>query len=183
MPGGWDFPIEGLGRANGMPVTGVDLSNGPNKGTLYVNWIDARNGDLDVFVMSSRNGGDTWTAPVRVNDDPVKNGKEQFFTWMSVDPADGSINVIFYDRRDTTGTQTRLTLARSIDGGRTFVNHKIDLPPFNATRRAFFGDYGSISAYHGHVVPVFMHFLNNDGDLAISVALFRFKLGTQEILR
>src|SRR4029078_10627162 len=29
IPGGWDFEIEGLGRANGMPVTGVDLSNGP----------------------------------------------------------------------------------------------------------------------------------------------------------
>jgi hypothetical protein len=49
-----------------MPVTGVDLSNGPNKGTLYVNWIDARNGDQDVFVMSSRDGGDTWSAPRRV---------------------------------------------------------------------------------------------------------------------
>jgi hypothetical protein len=76
-----------------------------------------------------------------------------------------------------------VTLARSVDGGRTFVNHKIDLSPFNATRRAFFGDYGSISAYQGRVVPVFMHFLNNDGDLAISVALFRFKLGTQELMK
>src|SRR3989441_12080013 len=38
MPGGWDFSMEGLDRANGMPVTGVDFSNGKNKGTLYVNW-------------------------------------------------------------------------------------------------------------------------------------------------
>jgi len=182
IPGGWDFGIEGLTRANGMPVTGVDLSNGPNKGTLYVNWIDARNGDPDVFVMSSRNGGDTWTAPVRVNDDAIKNGKAQFFTWMAIDPADGSINVIFYDRRDGTGTQTRMTLARSVDGGRTFVNHKIDLPQFNANERAFFGDYSSISAFGGRVVPAFMHYGNN-GKLAISVALFRFKLGTQEIVK
>src|SRR5215203_1304604 len=116
IPGGWDFEIEGLGRANGMPVTGVDLSNGPNRGTLYVNWIDARNGDPDVFVMSSKNGGDTWTSPVRVNDDAIKNGKVQFFTWMAVDPVDGSVNVFFYDRRDGQGTQTRLTMARSVDG-------------------------------------------------------------------
>ena len=182
MPGGWDFDVEGLSRANGMPVTGVDLSNGPNKGTLYVNWIDARNGDPDVFVMSSRNGGDTWSAPVRVNDDPVKNGKVQFFTWMSVDPGDGSINILFYDRRDMQGTQTRLTLARSVDGGRSFVNHKIDLPAFTADTRAFFGDYGSVSAYHGRVVPAFMHVLDA-GNLAISVALFRFKPGTQELIK
>lgn len=182
MPGGWDFSVEGLDRANGMPVTGVDLSNGPNKGTLYVNWIDERNGDQDVFVMSSRDGGDTWSAPVRVNDDPVKNGKVQFFTWMAIDPADGSVNVIFYDRRDGKATETHLTLARSVDGGKTFVNHKVDLPAFSANPRMFFGDYSSISAYDGRVVPVFMHFLN-DGKLAVSVALYRFKPGTQEMMR
>lgn len=182
MPGGWDFSVEGLTRANGMPVTGVDLSNGPNKGTLYVNWIDARNGDLDVFVMSSRDGGDTWSTPVRVNDDPVRNGKTQFFTWMSVDPIDGAINVIFYDRRDTTGTKTRLTLARSIDGGKSFVNHPIDLAPFAVNSTVFFGDYGGISAHGGLVVPAFMHFVN-DSSLAVSVALFRFKPGTQELLK
>lgn len=182
MPGGWDFDIDGLGRANGMPVTGVDLSSGPNRGTLYVNWIDERNGDPDVFVMSSRDSGATWSTPMRVNDDPLKNGKVQFFTWMAVDPGDGSVNIVFYDRRDTPGTQTRLTLARSVDGGRTFMNHKIELPPFSANTRTFFGDYSSIAAYHGRVVPAFMHFLN-DGNLAISVALFRFKPGTQELLK
>jgi hypothetical protein len=112
----------------------------------------------------------------------LKNGKVQFFTWMAVDPADGSVNIIFYDRRDTSGTQTRLTLARSVDGGRTFVNHKVDLPPFAANPRTFFGDYSSISAYQGRVVPAFMHFVD-DGRLAISVALFRFKPGTQELLK
>jgi hypothetical protein len=182
IPGGWDFDVEGLGRANGMPVTGVDLSNGRNRGRLYVNWIDARNGDADVFVMSSGNGGGTWSSPVRVNDDPVKNGKVQFFTWMAVDPVDGSINVVFYDRRDASGTQTGLTLARSIDGGQTFVNHKIDLPAFQANSRTFFGDYSSISAYGGRVVPAFMHFVN-DGNLALSVALFRFRPGTQELVK
>lgn len=178
MPGGWDFPMPGLDRANGMPVTGVDLSAGPHKGTLYVNWIDERNGDLDVFVASSPDGGVTWSAPVRVNDDPLKNGKAQFFTWMAIDPVDGSVNTVFYDRRDTQGTLTRLTLARSTDGGRTFVNHKIDLEPFACNEKVFFGDYSSIAAYGGRVVPMFMHFVD-DNNLAISVALFNFKPGTQ----
>lgn len=182
FPGGWDFSVEGLDRANGMPVTGVDLSDGPNKGTLYVNWIDARNGDPDVFVMSSKDAGETWSAPVRVNDDPVKNGKTQFFTWMSIDPVDGSLNLVFYDRRDTNGAKTELVLARSIDGGRTFVNHKINLPEFEANSQVFFGDYTGISAYNGRVVPVFMHFVSKN-KLAVSVALFQFKPGTQEIVQ
>jgi hypothetical protein len=179
MPGGWDFSVDGLDRANGMAVTGVDLSTGANKGTLYVNWIDARNGDPDVFVASSHDTGETWSTPVRVNDDPVRNGKAQFFTWMSVDPADGSVNVVFYDRRDTEGALTKVMLARSVDGGRTFVNHKIDQPAFACDAKVFFGDYTGISAYDGRVIPVFMHF-TEDKKLAVSVALFRFKLGTQD---
>ena len=132
--------------------------------------------------MSSRDGGETWSSPVRVNDDPIKNGKVQFFTWMAIDPVDGSINTIFYDRRDTQGTQTRLTLARSVDGGKSFVNHRIDVAPFPVNSNVFFGDYGGISAYDGRVVPVFMHFVS-DSSLAVSVALFRFKPGTQELLK
>src|SRR4026208_1199402 len=125
IPGGWDFSVQGLERANGMPNTAVDLSNGPNKGTLYVNWIDNRNGDLDVFVMSSHDRGESWSQPVRVNDDKLKNGKEQFFTWMSVDPVDGAVNVVFYDRRDTSGALTGLTLVRRGDGGQTFGHRQI----------------------------------------------------------
>lgn len=179
MPGGWDFPMPGLDRANGMPVTGVDLSAGPRRGTLYVNWVDERNGDLDVFVASSSDGGETWSAPVRVNDDPVKNGKSQFFTWMAVDPVDGSVNTVFYDRRDTEGTLTRLTMARSTDGGRTFVNHKIDQEPFACNDKVFFGDYSGIAAYGGRVTPIYMHF-TDETKLAVSVALFHFKPGTQQ---
>jgi hypothetical protein len=181
IPGGWDFPMPGLDRANGMPITGVDLSNGPRKGTLYVNWTDERNGDQDVFVTSSSDGGETWSAPVRVNDDAVKNGKAQFFTWMAVDPVDGSVNTVFYDRRDTEGTLTRLMMARSVDGGRSFVNHKINLEPFSCNEAVFFGDYSGIAAYGGRVVPIFMHF-TDVRRLAVSVALFKFKPGTQQTI-
>jgi hypothetical protein len=179
MPGGWDFPVAGLDRANGMPLTGVDLSAGPNRGTLYLNWIDARDGDPDVFLAASRDGGETWSAPVRVNDDPAGNGKAQFFTWMAVDPADGAVNVAFYDRRDTQGTLTALTLARSTDGGRTFVNYRVEQEPFACDEKVFFGDYLGVAAQGGRVVAMYMHFVGGN-DLAVSAALFRFKPGTQE---
>jgi len=55
QPGGWDFTIPGIYRANGMPVTCCDLSNGPNRGTIYINWSDQRNGtdDTDVWLVKS----------------------------------------------------------------------------------------------------------------------------------
>src|SRR5207249_8203130 len=108
---------------------------------IYVNRIDTRFGDPDVFVAHSRDQGATWSEPVRVNDDPKGNGKAQLFTWMAVDPADGSVNVIFFDRRNTTDHRMGLTLARSVDGGRTFVNHPVNQEPFAVDGSVFFGDY------------------------------------------
>ena len=178
-PGGWDIEIPGIERSNGMPVTKVDTSNGLNRGTIYVNWVDARNGDHDVFLMASRDGGNTWSEAIRVNDDKLKNGKDQFFTWLAVDPIDGSINIVFYDRRDLTGTKTGVILARSIDGGKTFINHKINLAPFACEKSVFFGDYNGIDAYGGRVVPIFTHFIGKQ-ELAVSVAIFDFKPGSQE---
>jgi len=177
--GGWDFPIKGIDRANGMPVTAVDHSNSNYRGSIYVNWVDRRNGDPDVFLKYSRDGGKSWSKAVRVNDDKTGNGKDQFFTWMAVDPVDGSINIIFYDRRNTRDDKTALTLARSIDGGQTFKNYKVDLTPFGTSASVFFGDYSGISAYNGHVIPVFTHFTGTH-KLAVSVALFHFQPGTMK---
>lgn len=178
-PGAWDFNVKGIGRCNGLPMTGVDLSDGPNRGTLYVNWADLRNGDPDVFLMRSSDGGVTWTQPLRVNDDKVGNGKEQFFTWMAVDPVDGAVNIAFFDRRDSSDTKTRVTLARSVDGGKTFVNHKINQEPFACNLGPFFGDYLGIDAHAGRVVTLFQHF-TSPKTTAISAAVFDFKAGTQE---
>jgi hypothetical protein len=176
MPGGWDLPVAGLERHNGMPVTGVDISDGPHRGTLYVNWIDERNGDTDVFVGASRDGGHSWSAPVRVNDDP--KGRAQMFTWMAVDPVDGAINVVFHDRRNQTGTVTGVTLARSVDGGKTFANLPLPIPAFDCcTRSAFFCDYNGIDAYGGRVVAAFP-VLTVNGQQKVQAAVARFHPGT-----
>ena len=176
MPGGWDQPVAGLERHNGMPVTGVDLSNGPNRGTIYLNWIDERGGDLDVFVSASRDGGRTWPAPVRVNDDP--KGSTQMFTWMAVDPVDGALNLVFHDRRNQKGTVTGVTLARSVDGGKTFVNLPLPIPAFDCcARTAFFGDYNGIDAYGGRVIAAFP-VLTANGQQKVQAAVARFHSGT-----
>lgn len=177
--GGWDFDIDGISRCNGMPITAVDLSRSEFRGTLYVNWVDLRNGDADVFLTYSRDSGRTFAAPVRVNDDTVGNGRPQFFSWMAVDPVDGAVNIVFYDRRKGEGTETGLTLARSIDGGKTFVNYEIDLK-FSCNKEIFFGDYIGIDAYGGRVVTAFMHFVEPNR-LAISSVVFDFEPATQKL--
>jgi hypothetical protein len=149
MPTGWDYSIPGIYRANGLPVTVCDLSGGPHHGTIYVNWTDQRNGpdDTDVWLSKSTDGGNTWSPPARVNDDPP--GKHQFFTWMTVDQTTGYLYFVFYDRRDHEGLGTDVYLAVSADGGQTFVNQKISETPFVPNPDIFFGDYTNITAHAG----------------------------------
>ncbi|MGH9607262.1 MAG: sialidase family protein [Terracidiphilus sp.] len=145
------FAIEGMGRANGFPQIAVDARGGRHGGPIYVTWSDYRNGDIDVWLIVSRNHGRTWSAPIRVNNDPVHDGADQFFQWLAVDPVTGDVYVDFYDRRaDPKDRMTTVTLARSTDQGKTFANYAWTTKPFN-TAGVFMGDYSALTAWDGRV--------------------------------
>ena len=181
LVGGWDMEIDGIGRANGMPVTMVDHSEGPHRGRIYIAWADGRNGaeDIDVFVTCSDDKGETWSAAVRVNDDDP--GAQQFFPWMAVDPVTGEVHVVFYDRRqshadhpsrgDLRRRDTDVYVASSSDGGETWTNALISEEPFRPGGKGiFFGDYNNISAYDGMVRPIWTR--EDRGILSIWTAIF-----------
>lgn len=167
--GGWAQEIPDVGRANGMPVTIVDNSDSPYKGTIYVNFTDQRNGatNTDVFLIKSRDKGKTWSDVIKVNKDNTKT--HQFFTWMSVDPKTGFIYIVYYDRSKYTDSQTDVVLAISKDAGATFKNYTISESPFVPSNKIFFGDYNNISAYDGRVRPIWTRY--EDGMLSIWTAL------------
>jgi Neuraminidase (sialidase) len=141
------FAIDTLDRANGFPQIAIDQKSK----RMYVTWSDYRNGDIDIFLSSSDDGGKHWSSPIRVNNDPVHNGAEQFFQWLAVDPVDSSLNVVFYDRRgDPQNRKQIVVLARSTDGGRAFNNYAWTDGAFEAGG-VFFGDYSGLAAYGGRV--------------------------------
>jgi hypothetical protein len=171
QPGGWDFDIPGILRANGFPVTKADISYGPYRGRVYVNWSDRRHGDTDIFLIYSDDGGETWGPRIRVNDDPIGNGADQFFNWFDVDPVTGFVYIVFYDRRafPPESTETDVFLAISEDGGATFQNVRISESPFVPNPGVFFGDYNGISAFAGRVRPLWTR--GDDTVLTIWTAL------------
>ncbi|MFT5915733.1 MAG: hypothetical protein ACJAWV_001686 [Flammeovirgaceae bacterium] len=156
QPEGWAIEIPGIGRANGFPVTVCDVSEGENKGAIYVNWSDQRNGkdNTDVWIMKSTDQGETWSEPKKVNDDKGKS--HQFFNWLAVDPVTGSVYVVFYDRRayEKGSTETDVYIAYSKDGGDNFTNLKISEKSFTPNPDLFFGDYNNISVYNGIIRPI-----------------------------
>ncbi|HMS64697.1 MAG TPA: T9SS type A sorting domain-containing protein [Ignavibacteria bacterium] len=179
QPGGWDFSMPGIYRANGLPITACDLSNGPNRGTIYINWSDQRNGttDTDVFLIKSTDGGNTWSSVKRVNDDPA--GKQQFFTWMTIDQTTGYLYFVYYDRRNYTNTQTDVYMAKSTDGGETFENFKVSASPFTPVSSVFFGDYTNISASNGKVRPIWTRLDNTS--LSIYTAIVDYTTNVNQV--
>jgi len=165
MPGGWDFDVPGIYRCNGMPITMCDISNSPDRGTIYIVWADQRNGttNTDIFLSKSTDKGNTWSIPVKVNNDAT--ARHQFFVWSTIDQSTGHLWFVFYDRRNTTGSETDVYAAKSTDGGVTFDNFKISETPFTPTSGVFFGDYTNIAAFNGKIYPIWMRLHN--GQLSI----------------
>jgi hypothetical protein len=170
FPEGWDYNVSGVNRSNGLPVLVCDLSGGTNQGTIYINWTDQRNGtnDTDVWLAKSTDNGNTWSTPIRVNNDPP--GKQQFFTWMSIDQTNGWLWFVFYDRRGLSGSKTNVYMACSKDGGLTFNNFKVSETPFTPNQQAFFGDYTNLTTHNGVVRPIWAR-MEQTGALSIWTAL------------
>lgn len=171
QPGGWDIEIPGVSRSNGMPITLCDLSQGPNRGAIYINYADQSNGsnDTDVWLVKSTDGGNTWSEPLRVNDDAP--GKHQFFTWMAIDQSNGMLYCVFYDRRNHNNNATDVYMAVSDDGGLSFQNFKVSEEPFTPSSSGyFFGDYNNISAANNVIRPIWTRRESN-GSLSIMTAI------------
>lgn len=167
--GGWTLDIPGIYRANGLPILRCDLSDGPNKGNLYLNWADQKNGegDTDIWLIKSSDGGDTWSDRIKVNQDESKN--HQFFTWLTIDQSTGYLYFVYYDRRNHNDTQTDVYISYSKDGGVSFTDKRISNSPFTPEADLFFGDYLNIDAVNGIIRPIWPRV--DSGKISLWVAL------------
>ena len=147
------------GEIGGWFAIATDLSQGQLRGNLYTVWTDGRYGDFDIFCSSSSDGGDHWSKAKRVNDDPVGNGKLQFWPWIAVDDR-GVVTIIYNDTRNTPDSSFSIFetyLAYSWDGGRTFTNALLSTqqsPRNKPNGQVRFGDYIGIDSWGKHTIPV-----------------------------
>jgi hypothetical protein len=158
-------------RVNSFPSMTVDRSGGVYNGNIYIVWtqsgIEPAGIDADIVLIRSEDGGTSWSSPVRINNDALNNGKQQFFPWCSVDQYSGRLNIAFYDNRNTTIDSTGLFIATSVDGGLTFENFQVSdanfhpepiagLAPVSRLSSGYQGDYIGIASAGNKAFPAWM---------------------------
>ena len=127
----WGTVGKGGTRAASFPVTAVDITGGARNGTIYVVWPNVgvpgtnTGNDIDIYIISSADGGSTWTTPVKVNQDPSGLGKFHWMPWITCDPVTGALSVIFYDDRNVGANEAETWVANSLDGGATWDDFKV----------------------------------------------------------
>jgi hypothetical protein len=145
-------------RNASLPALACD----PITGQLYIAWSDKGNGDADVLLSTSHDEGQSWTAPLRVNDDPLADGANQFQPQLAVAP-DGVVSVSFFDtRNDPQRGWLDVYLAQSIDHGVSMLpNVRVTTQTWNPAAGApvdssglqFIGDYQGLAADNAHAYP------------------------------
>lgn len=109
------------------------------RGRLLVGWPNFSGNDWNVVVGRSDDGGQSWSAPVRVNDAPANK------QWMMAlaTGSDGTVHAAWYDARSG---DTHVAYAKSIDGGVTWSRNVrvTSIPTVGTTSRL--GDYLSLVA-------------------------------------
>jgi hypothetical protein len=148
----------------------IDNTSGPCGGTVYIAYSDFPTGsnvdNMDILVRRSTNGGATWSAAVKANDDA--SGRIQFNPFMSVDPVKGQPVLAWVDgRNDPNNLSMDVYAARSVNCGKSFKkNVKVTQPSgeFNNSTISYsnessaanplrngnqYGDYMGIDARNG----------------------------------
>ena len=119
-----------LGQANAL----VDHSGGPSRGNVYLvgSSNPAGSDPLDVRCARSTDGGQTWSTPVRVNDDAQGSARWQWFGAGAVAP-NGRVDVIWFDTRNSgQANLSELFYAWSYDEGQTWNGNQPVTPLFDS---------------------------------------------------
>jgi len=154
--------VLGNDRVGEFPAMAVDNSNGPYRGTIYVAYSNNDfNDGADVYVQSSTDGGNSFSAPLPLNVNPGRD-RAQWFPTMSVDEDTGRVSVAWYDQSvATSGDLTEIVFTWSDDGGRTWEQPMpVSDRPFHAgwgndTGQPNLGDYNMSVAQGGAFIAAF----------------------------
>jgi hypothetical protein len=141
----------------------VGSASDPTGKTVAITWtskMTGGEGDDDVWLLYSKDGGETWTKPIRVNDN--KTASRQFESWVAVDNY-GRVHVAWTDYRDAGNNETYY--ARSSDPTKGFEANIQVTDGHGSGKTDFLGDYKGIVVQGSDVLVVWNDTRRDSGDI------------------
>ena len=142
----------------------------PTDGTLFCVYFDtssfaAGESDVDLWLTRSDDGGDTWTSPVVISEDPDPAG-DQFFPWLEID-GEGRLHLLYLDTSLTPQSDASANAwidafyAWSDDRGSSWTRERLTVSSFDSAltdlgNGQFIGDYTGMAMTGNRVWPVYL---------------------------
>jgi len=173
----------------GQAWIAVDRSSGPTRGNVYALCTVSNNpGNLaNVMFSRSTDRGQTWSTPLRINDDSATQNACHWFGTLSVAP-NGRVDACWNDTRNSPDNSlSELYYSWSDDGGLTWAANRPLSPQFNQSlgypqdpQQHKMGDYiGMVSLNEGACIAYTATFNGEEdiyfvrAELPISAAITR----------
>jgi hypothetical protein len=127
-------------------------------GRLALVFSDNRNGthdsanpvtNTDVFLVTSANGGATWSGPTQVDASPT----DQWFPWVDINPTNGTIGVLYHDR-EVANPALYDTALREFPGSKAIVSTAPSHPTQSRFFRADVPGCENCARFHGDYINI-----------------------------
>lgn len=153
QPEGWDMAMPNIFRANGMPFLACDTQTN----LLFLVWADEQNGNADIWLKTSKDGGETWSKRIKINQDSTLS--HQYFPNIAYHQPSHTLYVAWWDQRNSprnlfydiyTATYSPQTGVQEF----RITPKSIPLPG----KEFFYGDYIDVDVNHssiGVIYPVY----------------------------
>jgi hypothetical protein len=127
-------------------------------GKLALVFSDNRNGthdsansvtNTDVFLLTSTNGGTTWSGLTQVDSSPT----DQWFPWVDVNPTNGTLGVLYHDR-EVASPALYDTALTEFPGSKTIVSTAPSHPTESRFFQAHVAGCEHCATFHGDYINV-----------------------------
>jgi hypothetical protein len=156
---------------DGQLFLAIDRSGTATNNNIYMlaSVVPTGRSTTDVMFVRSTDGGLTFTAPRRINDDPVNPSKWHWFGTLSVAP-NGRIDSVWLDTRNAANnTDSQLFYSYSVDGGNTWSANVAVSNSFNPfigyPNQSKIGDYMTIVSDNTGGSVAYPATFNNEEDV------------------
>lgn len=143
----------------------ICFGDNPNK-LFVVQAGKDENGKYRIYLAKTTNGGETWTSRIRVDDNPY--GNDMFFPAVAYDPTTKILAVAYYSSQlDPDNKAVDLFVSVSFDEGNSWRSIRVTpnswyldhsgavIDAGGPSLGRYWGDYLSMIAYDGKIIPCF----------------------------